>query len=83
MKKNRTTDQEEKRKLRRLRLNRETIRLLSEEALLGLAKGGSDTAQSNPCCATDSCVNQNCVPTACSGCSGLPTRTTRTSTEPV
>ena len=75
MKKSRIKDQEEKRKLHRLRLNRETIRLLSDPALLGLARGG-DTAY-NTCqgttvgCTcpgvTDSCVNENCIPTACSG----------------
>ncbi len=67
MNKNRIKDQEEKRKLRRLRLSRETIRLLSDPALLGVAGGGSNTEQSSPCCATDSCVVQNCIPTACSG----------------
>jgi hypothetical protein len=59
MKKNRIKD--------RLRLNRETIRLLSDPALLGLARGGYDTGVSCPCGATDSCIVQNCVPTGCSG----------------
>lgn len=40
MKKNKTKDQEQKRKLRRLSLNRETIRFLNDPALLGLARGG-------------------------------------------
>ena len=69
MKKNRIKDQEEKRQLRRLRLNRETIRLLSDPALLGLARGG-DTNTCGPTCpapVTDSCINYNCVPTGCSG----------------
>ncbi len=70
MKKNRIKDQEEKRKLRRLRLNRETIRLLSDPALLGVARGG-DTGYvtCGDACngVTDSCVNENCIPTACSG----------------
>lgn len=57
MKKKNSKNQEQ---LRRLRLNRETIRPLSDPALLGLARGGT----------TDSCVNQNCVPTGCSGCTG-------------
>ena len=65
MKKNRIKD--------RLRLNRETIRLLSDPALLGVARGGaSDTCWGTTIgctCqgATDSCVVQNCIPTACSG----------------
>jgi hypothetical protein len=73
MKKNRFKDQEEKRKPRRLRLNRETIRLLSDPALLGVAKGGaSDTCWGTTigCTCrgvTDSCVNENCIPTDCSG----------------
>jgi hypothetical protein len=61
MKKNRIKD------LRRLRLNRETIRLLSDPTLLGVAGGGSNTELSRPCCVTDSCIVQNCIPTDCSG----------------
>ena len=74
MKKNRIKD------LRRLRLNRETIRLLGDPALLGLARGGDTTVgQSQPCCGTNTCVPQNCIPT---GCSGRTTTTTDTGTEP-
>jgi hypothetical protein len=40
MKKNRTKDEEQK--PRRLRLSRETILVLDDLALLGLAKGGSE-----------------------------------------
>lgn len=40
MKKNKTTNQEQKRKPHRLRLNRETIHVLDDPALLELARGG-------------------------------------------
>jgi len=39
MKKNKTNDLEQNRKLRRLGLNRETIRVLNDPALLALARG--------------------------------------------
>ena len=69
MKKNRIKDQEEKRKPRRLRLNRETIRLLNAPALLGLARGGVDTGYTcaEPCKVSHTCIAQNCHPIACSG----------------
>lgn len=41
MKKNKTKDQEQNRKQRRLSLNRETILVLNDPALLELARGGS------------------------------------------
>ena len=66
MKKNRIKDQEEKRKLRRLRLSRETIRLLNDPALLGLARGG-DTNTCATCPQPVTEVNYNCYPTTCSG----------------
>ena len=62
MKKNRIKDQEKKRKLRRLRLNRETIRLLSDPTLLGLARGGDTTSKISV-----TCIAQNCYPITCSG----------------
>ncbi len=65
MKKNRIKDQEEKKKLRRLRLNRETIRLLSDPALLGLARGGDSITCACPEPYTE--VRTNCYPIACSG----------------
>jgi len=40
MKKNKTKDQEQKREPRRLSLNRETVRVLNDPALLALARGG-------------------------------------------
>ena len=75
MKKNRMKDQEEKRKLRRLRLSRETIRLLGDPVLLGWARGGYETGNTCSCpgggntctCNTVSEVRQNCYPTTCSG----------------
>jgi hypothetical protein len=42
MKKNETTDREKNRKPRRLSLNRETIQVLDDPALLELARGGSN-----------------------------------------
>lgn len=60
MKKNNTKDQ--KGEPRRLRLNRETIRLLNDPALL-LARGGTETTDTQ---GTGSNVNQNCYPTNCS-----------------
>jgi hypothetical protein len=41
MKKNKTKGQEQKRKPRRLSLNRETILVLNDPALLELARGGT------------------------------------------
>ena len=68
MKKNRIKDQEEKRKLRRLSLSRETIRLLSDPALLGLARGGDTEVTCPPLCKISvTCIAQNCHPIACSG----------------
>jgi hypothetical protein len=76
MKKNETKDQEQKQP-RRLRLNRETIRLLNDPALLGLARGG----ETNPCVATGpdplSEVNHNCYPITCSGTTTTTTTDTR------
>jgi hypothetical protein len=43
VKKNNTKDQERGRNSRRLSLNRETIRLLDDPALLELARGGGPT----------------------------------------
>ena len=69
MKKNKTKDQEQKRKPRGLRLSRETIRLLNAPALLGLARGGESAGT----CACPNPPNpytevrQNCYPIACSG----------------
>ena len=42
MKKNKTKDQEQKRKPRRLSLNRETIQILDDPALLEPARGGTE-----------------------------------------
>jgi hypothetical protein len=48
MKKSKTKDQEQNRKLRRLSLSRETIRVLNDPTLLELARGGAiDTKK---CC---------------------------------
>lgn len=69
MKKNRTKDQEQKRKSRRLSLNRETIRTLDDPALVGLARGGNTetSIRDSRCCETnESEMNQNCYPTTCS-----------------
>jgi hypothetical protein len=52
MKKNRTKDQEPRRKPRRLTLSRETILVLQDPALLELARGG--TWESQPPCALNS-----------------------------
>ena len=81
MKKNRIKDQEVKRKLRRLRLSRETIRLLNAPALLGLARGGVDTEYTcaPPCKISVTCIAQNCYPITCSGAG---TTGTGTGTEP-
>jgi hypothetical protein len=54
MKKNRMKDQEPRRKPRRLSLNRETILVLDDPALLALARGGkedlnSDTSKPSEC----------------------------------
>jgi hypothetical protein len=43
MKKNKTKDEEQKRKPRRLSLNRETVLVLNDPALLELARGGCNT----------------------------------------
>ena len=43
MKKNETKNQEQKRKKHRLSLNRETIQILNDPALLELAGGGRDS----------------------------------------
>ena len=70
MKKNKTKDQEQKLKPRRLSLSRETIRLLNAPALLGLARGGeSDTCASGNTCTSNPYteVRANCYPTTCSG----------------
>jgi len=50
MKKNRIKDQEEKRQLRRLRLNRETIRSLNEPTFLELARGAFTMSNLDPGC---------------------------------
>lgn len=67
MKKNRIKDQERK---RRLRLSRETIRLLHAPALLELARGGEESGYTCSCgscrCAVSE-VNHNCYPITCSG----------------
>lgn len=69
MKKNKTKDQEQKRKPRRLSLNRETIRALDNPAFVRLARGGatSDSFNSSCCETNESDMNQNCYPTTCSG----------------
>jgi len=71
MKKEKTQEQKQP---RRLRLSRETIRLLNDPALLGLARGGAlsgGTCNLDTCTCpdpvTDSCVNRNCNATTCSG----------------
>lgn len=60
MKKNKTKDQEQKRKSRRLSLNRETILVLNDPALLELARGewcptGSITIHTAGCGSDESC----------------------------
>ena len=59
MKKNKTKDQEQKRKPRRLSLSRETIRVLDDPALLELAIGGTAATSSGlrcgECYATNEC----------------------------
>lgn len=61
MKKNKTKDQEQNRKPRRLSLNRETIRFLSDPALLELARGGralalgTSTEDGGVFCSTETC----------------------------
>jgi hypothetical protein len=59
MKKNKTNDQEQNRNPRRLSLNRETILLLNDPALLELARGGTDGTSSQGggggICHTDGC----------------------------
>lgn len=57
MKKTKTRDQEQTRKLHRLSLNRETILLLNDPALLELARGGEvGTFSGEPTV----CVSSNC-----------------------
>jgi hypothetical protein len=63
MQKDKAKDQEQKRKSRRLSLNRETIRSLNDPALLELARGGRDLATSSQpggMCET--------IPSAAGGC---------------
>ncbi|HEX6899992.1 MAG TPA: hypothetical protein VF789_09780 [Thermoanaerobaculia bacterium] len=61
MKKNKTKGQEQSRKPRRLSLNRETIRFLSDPALLELARGGramdvgTSTEDGGIFCSADTC----------------------------
>ena len=61
MKKNKTKGQEQSRKPRRLSLNRETIRILNDPALLELARGGkalelgTSTEDGGGLCNTDTC----------------------------
>jgi hypothetical protein len=68
MKKNKTKGQEQK--PRRLRLNRETIRVLHDPALLGLVRGGEETEYYYTCLTEDtntgSNANTNCYATTCS-----------------
>ena len=55
MKKNRTKDQEQRQKPRRLLLSRETIKILDDAALLQLIKGGAgDGASGGPSCTSNS-----------------------------
>jgi len=54
---NKTKDQEQNRKPRRLSLSRETIRFLDDVALLGLARGGGGEGGSQPCSGTTSQVS--------------------------
>jgi hypothetical protein len=56
MKKNKAKDHEEKRKSRRLSLNRETIKALDEPSLLELARGGNGDS-GGPGCTTNSLVS--------------------------
>jgi hypothetical protein len=61
LKKNKTKGQEQSRKPRRLSLNRETIRFLSDPALLELARGGmngpygTSTEDGGVFCSADTC----------------------------
>ena len=62
MKKNKTQGQEQSRKPRRLSLNRETIRILNDPALLELARGGvadgtygTSTEDGGNFCSADTC----------------------------
>lgn len=65
MKKNKTKDQEQSRKPRRLSLNRETIRILNDPALLELARGGKamDVGTSTEIF----CNTETCQVIVCSG----------------
>jgi len=63
LKKNKTKGQEQSRKPRRLSLNRETIRILSDPALLELARGGKvlDLGTSTEVfCNTETCLVRVC-----------------------
>jgi hypothetical protein len=62
MKKNQTTNQEQKRKPHRLRLNRETIQILNDPALLELARGGRVQQQGSN---VDSCDTSTVSDTGC------------------
>ena len=53
MKKNKTKNQEQKQRPRRLSLNRETIKALDEPSLLELARGGHGDS-GGPGCTTNS-----------------------------
>jgi hypothetical protein len=65
MKKNRTKDQEQKRKPRRLSLNRETIRFLNDPALLALVKGGGTEAPECPQDPNGTSMSDTYDPNAC------------------
>lgn len=58
MKKEKMKDRQQDRRPRRLSLSRETIRLLDDPALLGLARGGVQDIDTKPlggaCCPTGS-----------------------------
>lgn len=60
MKKSWMKDQEQKRKLRRLGLNRETLRFLDDPAHLELARGGGTHSGQLPTCTTQSDSAADC-----------------------
>ena len=61
MKKNRTQDQEQKQKSRRLSLSRETIQVLNDPALLRRARGGDFTDFTEmPTCNLESTSQSQC-----------------------
>jgi hypothetical protein len=62
VKKHKTQDQEQKRKTHRLILNRETIRVLNDPALLAGVRGGHGTTQFS---AVDSCDTTTASDTGC------------------